>query len=194
MFESNGSEGSGSDEEGGGQKPGRERPVGLSYKLREATTRATVRKFIGRKAERLEAWLTHAVGDDDNRQFVYAERGPGAQFGAPSGGDKGAEQQQQQGDVDAHGADREEAGIVEEADLVGQPADLSQDAFQRLINLSSSKWDADMEKLLHMVLPHGNLMIKWPSVEDMLKGQGVELAAAGLSTTEDMHDIKHNGS
>eukprot|EP00873_Tetraselmis_striata_P013774 jgi/Tetstr1/434038/TSEL_023182.t1 len=80
---------------------------------------------------------------------------------------------QQHGDVDAHGADGEEAGIVEEADL-------------RLINLSSSKWDADMEKLVHMVLPYGNLMIKWPSVEDMLEGQGEELAAVGLSTTEDM--------
>eukprot|EP00873_Tetraselmis_striata_P035428 jgi/Tetstr1/455692/TSEL_042500.t1 len=216
MLESNGgeadsagSEGRGSDEEGGAQKPGRERPAGLSYKLREATTRAT--------------------------------------FGAPSRGDEGAEQQQQ-GDVDAHGADEEEAGIEEEADLVGQPADvraahtpalslrallanypellasileskqfkhqlkaterrtllairklwehnavhvytdlkLSQDAFQRLINLSNSKWDADMEKLVQMVLPYGNLMIKWPSVEDMLKGQGEELAAVGLSTTEDM--------
>eukprot|EP00873_Tetraselmis_striata_P041246 jgi/Tetstr1/461510/TSEL_006616.t1 len=199
MFESNGSqaesagsEGSGSAEEGGGQKPGRERPAGLSYKLREATTRATVRKFIGRKAEQLEAWLTHAVGDDDNWQSVYAEGGPGAQFGAPSGGDERAEQQQHQGDVDAHGADGEEAGIVEEVELVGQPTDvytdlkLSQDAFQRLINLSSSKWDADMEKLVQMVLSYGNLMIKWPSVEDMLKGQGEELAAVGLSTTEDM--------
>eukprot|EP00873_Tetraselmis_striata_P024684 jgi/Tetstr1/444948/TSEL_032766.t1 len=95
MFESNGSqaesagsEGGGSDEEGGGQKPGRERPACLSYKLREATTRATVRKFIGRKAEQLEAWLTHAVGDDDNWQSVYAEGGPGAQFGAPSGDDE----------------------------------------------------------------------------------------------------------
>eukprot|EP00873_Tetraselmis_striata_P000432 jgi/Tetstr1/420696/TSEL_011781.t1 len=150
------------------------------------------------------------IGDDDSWQYVYAEGGPGAQFGAPSGGDEGAEQQQQQGDVDAHGADGEEVGIVEEADLVGQPADvraahtprfilgallanypellasileskqfkhhlkaaerrtllairklwehndvhvhtdlkLSQDAFQRLINLSSSKWDADMEKRL----------------------------------------------
>eukprot|EP00873_Tetraselmis_striata_P026643 jgi/Tetstr1/446907/TSEL_034365.t1 len=161
--ESAGSEGSGSDEEGGGQKPGRERPAGLSYKLWEATTRAT--------------------------------------FGAPSGGDEGAEQQQQQGDVDAHGADGVEVGIVEEADLVGQPADvlaahtprfilgallanypellasiLESKQFkhylkaaerrtlvairklweynavhvhtdlQRLINLSSSKWDADMEK------------------------------------------------
>eukprot|EP00873_Tetraselmis_striata_P042451 jgi/Tetstr1/462715/TSEL_007679.t1 len=211
MFESNGSEaesagseGSGSDEEGGGHKPGRERPAGLSYKMREATIGATVRKFIGRKAEQLEAWLTLAVGDDDTWQSVYAEGGPGAQFGALSGGDEGAEQQQQHGDVDAHGADGEEAGIVEEADLVGQPADaikklwehnvvlvytdlkLSQDAFQRLINLSSSKWDADMEKLVHMVLPYGNLMIKWPSVEDMVKGQGEELAAVGLSTTEDM--------
>eukprot|EP00873_Tetraselmis_striata_P036647 jgi/Tetstr1/456911/TSEL_043581.t1 len=177
--ESAGNEGSGSDEEGGGQKPGRERAAGLSYKLREATTRATVRKFIGRKAEQLEAWLIHAVGDGDSWQFVYAEGGPGAQFGAPSGGDEGAEQQQQHGDVDAHGADREEAGIVEEADPVGQPTD-------RLINLSSSEWDADMEKLVQMVLPYGNLMIKWPSVEDMLKGQGEELAAVGLNTTEDM--------
>eukprot|EP00873_Tetraselmis_striata_P018541 jgi/Tetstr1/438805/TSEL_027314.t1 len=93
MFESNGSEaesggseGIGSGEEGGGQKPGRERPACLSYKPREATTRGTVRKFIGRKAEQLEAWLTHAVGDDDRWQSVYAEGGPGAQFGAPSGG------------------------------------------------------------------------------------------------------------
>eukprot|EP00873_Tetraselmis_striata_P038404 jgi/Tetstr1/458668/TSEL_045058.t1 len=61
---------------------------------------------------------------------------------------------------------------------------LSQDAFQRLINLSSSKWDADMVKLVQMVLPYGNLMIKWPSVEDMLKGQGEELAAVGLNTAE----------
>eukprot|EP00873_Tetraselmis_striata_P028367 jgi/Tetstr1/448631/TSEL_035876.t1 len=181
MFESNGneaesagSEGNGSDEEGGGQKPGRERPAGLSYKPREATTGATVRKFIGRKAEQLEAWLTHAVGDDDNWQYVYAEGGSGAQIGALSGGDERAEQQRQQhGDVDAHGADGQEAGIVEETDL-------------RLINLSSSKWDADMEKLVHMVLPHGNLMIKWPSVEGMVKGQGEELAALGLSTTEGM--------
>eukprot|EP00873_Tetraselmis_striata_P007185 jgi/Tetstr1/427449/TSEL_001749.t1 len=60
------SESSDSDEEGGAQKPGRERPAGLSYKVREATTRATVRTFIGRKAEQLEAWLTHAVGDDDS--------------------------------------------------------------------------------------------------------------------------------
>eukprot|EP00873_Tetraselmis_striata_P038221 jgi/Tetstr1/458485/TSEL_044891.t1 len=133
MCESNGSEaesagsaGSSSDEEGGGQKPGRERPASLSYKLREATTRATVRKFIGRKAEQLEAWLTHAVGDDDSWRYVYAEGGPGAQFGAPSGGDEGAEQQQQHDDVDAehHGAEGEEVGIVEEADLVGQPADV----------------------------------------------------------------------
>eukprot|EP00873_Tetraselmis_striata_P043013 jgi/Tetstr1/463277/TSEL_008202.t1 len=196
MFESNGSEaesagseGRGSDEEGGGQKPGRERPAGMSYKLLEATTRATVRKFIGRKAEQLEAWLTHAIGDDDNWQSVYAEGRPGAQFGAPSGGDEGAEQRQQ-GDVAAHGADGEEAGIVEEVDLAGQLADvytelkLSQDAFQRLINLSSLKWDSDMEKLVQMVLPYGNLMIKWPSVEDVLKGQGEELAAVGFSTTE----------
>eukprot|EP00873_Tetraselmis_striata_P014031 jgi/Tetstr1/434295/TSEL_023402.t1 len=68
MFESNGSEaestgseGIGNDEEGGGQKPGRERPAGMSYKLREATIRATMRKFIGRKAEQLEAWLTETT-------------------------------------------------------------------------------------------------------------------------------------
>eukprot|EP00873_Tetraselmis_striata_P035634 jgi/Tetstr1/455898/TSEL_004082.t1 len=132
MFESNGSEaelagseGSGSDKEGGGQTPGRERPAGMSKKLRrEATTRATLRKFIGRKAEHLEAWLTHPVGDDDTWQSVYAEGGPGAQFGAASGGDEGAEQHHQHGDVDAHEADGEEAGIVEEADLVGQRADV----------------------------------------------------------------------
>eukprot|EP00873_Tetraselmis_striata_P015898 jgi/Tetstr1/436162/TSEL_025008.t1 len=108
----------------------------MSYKLREATTRATVRMFIGRKAEQLEAWLTHAVGDDDSWQSVYAEGGPGARPGARS-------------------------------------------PFRR------SKWDADVEKLVQMVLPYGNLMIKWPSVEEMLKGQGEEPAAVGLSTTED---------
>eukprot|EP00873_Tetraselmis_striata_P039488 jgi/Tetstr1/459752/TSEL_005105.t1 len=145
------------------------------------TTRATVRKFIGRKTEQLKAWLTHAVADDDSWQSAYAEGGPGAQFGAPSDGDEGAEQQQQHGDVDEHGADGEEAGIVEKADLVGQLADH--------LNLCHSKWDAGMEKLMQMVLPYGNLMIKWPSVEDMLKGQGEELAAVGLSTTEDMISI-----
>eukprot|EP00873_Tetraselmis_striata_P019789 jgi/Tetstr1/440053/TSEL_028412.t1 len=100
--ESAGSEGSNNDEKGGGQKPRRERPAGLSYKLREETTRATVRKLIGRKTEQLEAWLTHAVVDDDSWQSEYAEGGQGAQFGAPSGGDGGAEQQQPQGDVDEH--------------------------------------------------------------------------------------------
>eukprot|EP00873_Tetraselmis_striata_P011625 jgi/Tetstr1/431889/TSEL_021378.t1 len=214
--ESAGSEGSGSDEEGGGHKPGRERLAGLSYKLRrDATTRAMVRKFIGRKAKQMEAWLTHAVGDDDTWQFVYAEGGPGAQFGAPSGGGEGVEQQQRHGDVDAHGTDGEEAGIVEEADVVGQPADvraahtprfilgalpanypellasiLESKQFQHHLKASERppKWDdADMEKLVHMVLPYGNFMIEWPSVEDMLKGQGgEELASVGLSTTEDM--------
>eukprot|EP00873_Tetraselmis_striata_P044902 jgi/Tetstr1/465166/TSEL_009888.t1 len=43
-----------------------------------------------------------------------------------------------------------------------------------------------MEKLVRMVLPYGNLMMKWPSVEDMLKGQGEEMAAVALSNTEDM--------
>eukprot|EP00873_Tetraselmis_striata_P034189 jgi/Tetstr1/454453/TSEL_041353.t1 len=112
-------------------------------------------------------------------------------FGAPSGGDEGAEQQH--GDVDAHGADGEEAGIVEEADLVGKPADVRAAHTPRFIlgallaNYPEfSKWDADMEKLVQMVLPYGKMMIKWPSVEDMLKGQGEELAAVGLSTTEDI--------
>eukprot|EP00873_Tetraselmis_striata_P008631 jgi/Tetstr1/428895/TSEL_018874.t1 len=123
-------------------------------------------------AGRLQAATAGHLSDADARVM---ER----EFGAPFGGDEGAEQQQQQGDIDAHEADGEEAGILEEADLVGQPADV----------FSSSKWDADMEKLVNMVLPYGNLMIKWPSIEDMLKGQGEELATVGLSTTEDMISI-----
>eukprot|EP00873_Tetraselmis_striata_P038135 jgi/Tetstr1/458399/TSEL_044836.t1 len=54
---------------------------------------------------------------------------------------------QQQGDVDAHGADREEAGIVEEADLVGQPADMPF-SVSSTSRSSNSKWDGDMEKLV----------------------------------------------
>eukprot|EP00873_Tetraselmis_striata_P039004 jgi/Tetstr1/459268/TSEL_004668.t1 len=183
--ESAGSEGSGSDEEGGGLKPGKERPAGLSYKLREAMTRATVRKFIGRNAEQLEAWLTHTAEDDEKRQSVYAEGGPGAQFGAPSGGALLANYpellasilESKQFKHHLKASDRRTLRAIRklwEHDAVQVYTDLklSQVAFQRLINLTSSKWDADMEKLVQMVLPYGNLMIKWPSVEDMLKGQG----------------------
>eukprot|EP00873_Tetraselmis_striata_P006708 jgi/Tetstr1/426972/TSEL_017185.t1 len=182
MCESNGSEaksagneGSGSDEEGGGQKPGRERPAGLSYKLRAATTRATVRKFIGRKAEQLEAWLTHAVGDDDSWQYVYAEGGP-----AHSSEPLPAVTKERSSSSSSSMA------MSTRMELTGRRRASWKEADLRLINLSSSEWDADMEKLVQMVLPYGNLMIKWPSVEDMLKGQGEELAAVGLNTTEDM--------
>eukprot|EP00873_Tetraselmis_striata_P009132 jgi/Tetstr1/429396/TSEL_019308.t1 len=164
--ESAGSEGSGSDEEGGGQKPGRERPAGLSYKLREAPTRATVRKFIGRVAEQLEAWLTHAVGDDDSSQYVYAEGGPRA-HSEP---------------LPTVTKERSSSSMAMSMrmELTGRRC-LSASHQPKQLQVGRGHGD-----VVQMGLPYGNLMIKWPSVEDMLKGQGEELAAVGLSTTEDM--------
>eukprot|EP00873_Tetraselmis_striata_P040742 jgi/Tetstr1/461006/TSEL_006156.t1 len=122
-----------------------------------------LRRKCDKKVARLKAKIRlmfESNGSDGGRVSCHSEPLPAVT--------DGAEQQQQHGDVDAHGADGEEAGIVEEADLVGQPADvytdmkLSQNALQRLINLSSSKWDADMEKVMRTLLPYGNVMIKWP--------------------------------
>eukprot|EP00873_Tetraselmis_striata_P007231 jgi/Tetstr1/427495/TSEL_017621.t1 len=116
-------------------------------------------------------------------RLMFESNGSEAESAEGSGSDKeGGGQKGYSGEgaagravLQAAGGDDPSDGIVEEADLVGHPADvytdlkLSQDAFQRLISLSSSKWDVDMEKVVQMVLPYGNLMIKWPSVEDMLK-------------------------
>jgi viroplasmin and RNaseH domain-containing protein len=51
----------------------RERPSGLPYKLRHAPTRAIVRRYVGRKAEQREQWLTQVVGDDDSLQRVFRD-------------------------------------------------------------------------------------------------------------------------
>jgi hypothetical protein len=37
---------------------------------------------------------------------------------------------------------------------------LSQDAYQRLINLTTHMWDADMEEMVRLVLPGGAHMCK----------------------------------
>jgi hypothetical protein len=52
----------------------RERPRGLSYRLRHAATRATVRRYVRRKCDRIEQWLTQAVGNDDKGCFGKARR------------------------------------------------------------------------------------------------------------------------
>eukprot|EP00873_Tetraselmis_striata_P036948 jgi/Tetstr1/457212/TSEL_043860.t1 len=147
-----------------------------------ARLKARIRLMCESNGSEAESAGSEGSGSDEEGGGQKPGRGAaGRPVVQAAGGDdpSDAEQQQHQGDVDAHEADGEEAGIVEGAGLEGQPVD-------RLINLSSSKWDADMEKPVQMVLPYGSLMIKWPSVEDMLKGQGEELAAVGLSTTEDM--------
>jgi ribosomal protein L35AE/L33A len=51
----------------------RERPNGLSYKLRRATARATARRYVGRKAEQRDQWLTQVVGNDDSWHRVWGQ-------------------------------------------------------------------------------------------------------------------------
>eukprot|EP00873_Tetraselmis_striata_P041172 jgi/Tetstr1/461436/TSEL_006545.t1 len=178
-----------------------------------ARLKAKIRLMCESNGSEAESAGSEGSGSDEEGGEGVASR-PVLQAAGGDDPSDGAEQQQQQADVDAHEADGEEAGIVEEVDLVGQPADvraahtprfilgallanypellasileskqfqhhlkaaerrtllasrklwehnavqvhtdlkLSQDAFQRLINLSSSKWDADMEKLVQMVL------------------------------------------
>jgi hypothetical protein len=60
---------------------------------------------------------------------------------------------------------------------------LSQDACQRLINLTTHWWDADMEE---MVVLGGAHMCKWPSVATMLDMQAKELSALSLQSSADM--------
>jgi hypothetical protein len=42
------------------------------------------------------------------------------------------------------------------------------DEYQRLINLTTHKWDSDMEEMVRLVLPGGAHMCKWPAVATML--------------------------
>ena len=50
----------------------RERPSGLSYKLRHAANRATMRRYVRRK-DKLEQCLTHVVDNDDGGQHVFGD-------------------------------------------------------------------------------------------------------------------------
>jgi hypothetical protein len=207
----------------------RERPSGLSYKLRHAATRAAVRRYVGRKAEQLERWLTHVISNDDSWQRVFGDSEEEA-------GDRSGEGE--------HGR----VELREEEDLVGQPVEvraahtprfilvallanypellnailkskhfkhvfkgaekramhairelwernglrvytdlrLSQDAYQRLINLTTHRWDADMEEMVRLVLSRGAHMCKWPAVATMLDRQAEELSDVGLQSSADM--------
>eukprot|EP00873_Tetraselmis_striata_P038405 jgi/Tetstr1/458669/TSEL_045059.t1 len=97
-----------------------------------ARLKAKIRLMFESNGSEAESAGTEGSGSDDEGggQKPGRERPAGlsyklreattrATFGPPSGGEEGAEQQQQPCDVDAHGADGEEAGIVEEVDLVG---------------------------------------------------------------------------
>jgi hypothetical protein len=53
----------------------RQRPRGLSYKLRDTTSRATVQRYIGRKGEQLDNCLTQVVGNGDSWQRVFGGDG-----------------------------------------------------------------------------------------------------------------------
>jgi hypothetical protein len=63
---------------------------------------------------------------------------------------------------------------------------LSQDAYQRLINMTTHKWDEDMEEMVRLVLPGGAQMCKWPNVPTVLETQEQELKAVGLQSSTDL--------
>jgi CRISPR/Cas system CSM-associated protein Csm2 small subunit len=48
-------------------------------------------------------------------------------------------------------------------------------AYQRLINLTTHKWDEDMEEMVRLVLPRGPQMCKWPAVATILDKQAQEM-------------------
>jgi hypothetical protein len=83
----------------------RERPSGLSYKLRHAATRATVRRYVGRKADQLERWLAQVVGDDDSWLRVFGDS------------------EEEAGDRSGKG-EHGRVEVREEEDLVGQHAEV----------------------------------------------------------------------
>jgi hypothetical protein len=207
----------------------RERPSGLSYKLRHAATRATVRRYVGRRAGQLERWLTQVVGNDECWLRVFGDSEEEA-------GDRSGEGE--------HGR----VELREEEDLVGQHAQarathtprfilaalpanypellnailqsrhfkhvfkeaeeramhalrelwernglqvytdlrLSQGAYQQPINLTTHRWDADMEEMVRLVLPGGAHMCKWPAVATMLDMQAEEFSVVGLRSSVDM--------
>jgi hypothetical protein len=84
----------------------RQRSSGLSYKLRDAASRATVQRYIGRKASQLENWLTQAVGNDDSWQRVFGEDGEEA-------GDRSVDREHKRGEE-----------LREARDMVGHPSDV----------------------------------------------------------------------
>jgi hypothetical protein len=63
---------------------------------------------------------------------------------------------------------------------------LSHDAYQRLINLTTHRWNADMEEMVILVLRGGVHMCKWPAVAIMLDMQAEELSVVGLLSSVDM--------
>jgi hypothetical protein len=63
---------------------------------------------------------------------------------------------------------------------------LSQDAYQRLINLTTHKWDVDMEEMMRLVLHGRTHMCKWPAVATMLDKEAEELSVVGLQSSADM--------
>jgi hypothetical protein len=63
---------------------------------------------------------------------------------------------------------------------------LSQDAYQRLINMITQTWDEDMEEIVRLVLPRDAQMCKWPAVPTVLETQEQELNAVGLQSSKDL--------
>jgi hypothetical protein len=70
---------------------------------------------------------------------------------------------------------------------------LSRDAYQRLINLMTHMWDADMEDMVRLVLPRRASMYKWPAVATMLARQAsgrVECRGVAVIRRHGVHNTK----
>jgi hypothetical protein len=63
---------------------------------------------------------------------------------------------------------------------------LSHDACQRLINLTTHKWDEDMEEMVRLVLLGGAQMCKWHAVPTVVETQEQESNVLGLQSSTDL--------
>jgi hypothetical protein len=83
----------------------RKRSNGVSYKLRDTASRATVQRYIGRKYDQYENLLTQGVGNDDTWQRVL-----------------GGDGEEEAGDRSGDGEYRRGEELREAGDLVGHPS------------------------------------------------------------------------
>jgi hypothetical protein len=71
---------------------------------------------------------------------------------------------------------------------------LPQDAYQRLLNVTTLNRVADIEEMVRLVLPGRAHICKWPAVASMLDMQAEELSAVGLQSSKNTVFITLGGT